>query len=82
MILFRPAEDTKYRAPDWMGIPEGTDLSGQSRPDPEYVPAGEPANLGDVIDQDVQLLEDGENRRYHLSIVIFSYLIIFQTYSR
>jgi phenylpropionate dioxygenase-like ring-hydroxylating dioxygenase large terminal subunit len=58
MILFRPADDPKYRAPDWMGIPEGTDLSGQSRPDAEYVPAGEPANLGDVIDQDVQLLED------------------------
>jgi phenylpropionate dioxygenase-like ring-hydroxylating dioxygenase large terminal subunit len=66
MILFRPAEDPKYRAPDWMGIPEGTDLSGENRADTNYVPAGEPANLGDVIDQDVQLLEDvqaGTNSR-------------------
>ncbi len=58
MILFRPAADPGYRAPDWMGIPEDADLSGEERPDTEYVPAGEPADLGEVIDQDTQLLHD------------------------
>ncbi len=56
MTLFRPAADPNYKAPDWMGIPEGTDLSGNTRPDTEYMPMGEPANLGLVLDQDSHLL--------------------------
>ncbi len=56
MTLFRPADRADYKAPDWMGIPEGTDLSGQSRPDTEYVALGEPARLGLVLDQDAFLL--------------------------
>ena len=58
MTLFRPAADPNYKAPDWMGIPSELDLSGETRPDTEYVPAGESANLGEVLEQDVQLLED------------------------
>ena len=56
MTLFRPAKDPDYKAPDWMGIPEGVDLSGATRPDTEHVPLGEPANLGLVLDQDAFLL--------------------------
>lgn len=56
MTLFRPADDPTYQAPEWMGIPSGTDLSGKSRPDTEYVGVGESANLGPVLDQDSHLL--------------------------
>ena len=58
MTLFRPAADPNYKAPDWMGVPEGTDLTGAIRPDTEHVPFGVDANLGEVLDQDVQLLND------------------------
>jgi hypothetical protein len=57
MTLFRPAADPNYRAPDWMGVPKGTDLSGKVRPDTEYYRQGEDANLGEVLEQDVHLLE-------------------------
>ncbi|MDJ0656412.1 MAG: aromatic ring-hydroxylating dioxygenase subunit alpha [Xanthomonadales bacterium] len=56
MTLFRPADDPNYKAPDWMGIPEGTDLTGEIRPETEYIPLGEPPNLGLVLDQDSELL--------------------------
>ncbi|MEM7359332.1 MAG: aromatic ring-hydroxylating dioxygenase subunit alpha [Pseudomonadota bacterium] len=56
MTLFRPADDPNYSAPGWMGIPEGTDLSGDIRPDIERVGLGEPPNLGLVLDQDSELL--------------------------
>ncbi len=58
MTLFRAAPDPNYKAPDWMGVPDGTDLTGATRPDTEYVPIGEDAKLGEVLDQDVQLLRD------------------------
>ncbi|NKB39126.1 MAG: Rieske 2Fe-2S domain-containing protein [Gammaproteobacteria bacterium] len=58
MSLFRAAEDPNYKAPDWMGVPDGIDLTGSHRPDTEYVAIGEPANLGEVLEQDVQLLQD------------------------
>lgn len=57
MTLFRPAGDPNYKAPDWMGVPGHLDLSGETRPDTEYFAAGEDANLGEVISQDVALLE-------------------------
>jgi phenylpropionate dioxygenase-like ring-hydroxylating dioxygenase large terminal subunit len=56
MTLFRPAEDPNYTAPAWMGIPEGTDLSGDIRPEIERTAIGEPPNLGLVLDQDSDLL--------------------------
>jgi hypothetical protein len=40
-----------------MGVPKETDLSGKVRPDTEYVSLGQPANLGEVLEQDVHLLE-------------------------
>ncbi|MFK7956305.1 MAG: SRPBCC family protein [Lysobacterales bacterium] len=56
MTLFRPADDPDYKAPGWMGIPEGTDLTGEDRPATEYVGLGDPPNLGLVLDQDAELL--------------------------
>jgi len=56
MTLIRPVPDPNYRTPGWMGLPEGTDTSGETRPDTEYVPLGKPPNLGQVLDQDSELL--------------------------
>ncbi|MEM6818904.1 MAG: aromatic ring-hydroxylating dioxygenase subunit alpha [Pseudomonadota bacterium] len=56
MILFRPVDDPDYDVPAWMGLPEGTDCSGDVRPEPIWVPAGESPNLGEVLDQDAELL--------------------------
>ena len=56
MTLIRPVNDPDYTVPGWMGLPEGTDTTGDIRPDTEYVAAGEPANLGLVLDQDSELL--------------------------
>jgi phenylpropionate dioxygenase-like ring-hydroxylating dioxygenase large terminal subunit len=56
MTLIRPVEDPNYRTPGWMGLPEGTDTSGEIRPDTEYVPLGQPPHLGQVLDQDSELL--------------------------
>lgn len=56
MTLIRPVEDPNYKTPGWMGLPEGTDTSGETRPDTEYVPLGEPPHLGQVLDQDSELL--------------------------
>lgn len=56
MTLVRPVSDPSYQVPTWMGLPEGTDTSGETRPDTEYVPVGEPPHLGQVLDQDSELL--------------------------
>ena len=56
MTLVRPIDDSDYSVPGWMGMPEGTDTSGKTRPDIEHVPIGEPPNLGQVLDQDSELL--------------------------
>ncbi len=56
MTLVRPVNDPDYTVPGWMGLPEGTDTSGDIRPDTEYVEIGESANLGLVLDQDSELL--------------------------
>ena len=56
MTLWRPCDDPSYTVPAWMGLPEGTDISGDSRPDVERTSIGEPPNLGQVLDQDSELL--------------------------
>ena len=56
MTLIRPVDDPNYTVPGWMGLPEDTDLTGEIRPDTEYVADGESANLGLVLDQDSALL--------------------------
>lgn len=55
-VLLRPANHPDYKVPDWMGLPEGTDCSGETRPDVIHVPLGEPPGLGLVLDQDSKLL--------------------------
>jgi phenylpropionate dioxygenase-like ring-hydroxylating dioxygenase large terminal subunit len=56
MTLIRPVDDPDYTVPGWMGLPEDTDMSGEIRPDTEYVRLGKSANLGLVLDQDSALL--------------------------
>jgi len=56
MTLWRPCDDPSYTVPGWMGVPEGTDVSGESRPDVERTGVGKPPNLGLVLDQDSELL--------------------------
>ncbi len=56
MILYRYVDDPDYTVPAWMGLPQGIDVTGQVRPDVVHVPVGEKPNLGDVLDQDSELL--------------------------
>ena len=56
MTLIHPVDDPDYSVPGWMGLPEGTDTSGDFRPDTEYTAIGDPPNLGQVLDQDSELL--------------------------
>jgi phenylpropionate dioxygenase-like ring-hydroxylating dioxygenase large terminal subunit len=56
MTLVHPVDDPDYSVPGWMGLPEGTDTTGEIRPDTEYTGIGEPPNLGEVLDQDSELL--------------------------
>jgi len=56
MTLIFPADDENYKAPAWMGVPDGTDLSGKTRPATEHYGSGEDANLGQVLSQDSELL--------------------------
>jgi hypothetical protein len=56
MILYRPVDDPNYTVPGWMGLPPGIDTTGRTRPQVIHVPIGEKPNLGDVLDQDSELL--------------------------
>ena len=56
MILYRPVDHPDFNVPAWMGLPEGTDCSGEVRPDVIHVPLGEKPDLGEVLDQDSELL--------------------------
>ena len=56
MILYRHVPDPNYAVPAWMGLPPGTDVSGETRPETVRVPRGQPPGLGEVLDQDSELL--------------------------
>jgi len=56
MILYRYIDDPNYTVPGWMGLPAGTDVTGRTRPNVIHVPVGQKPNLGDVLDQDSELL--------------------------
>lgn len=56
MTLLFPVEDPDYCPPGWMGLPEGTDLSGLMRPETEHYSIEEDAGLGVVLSQDSALL--------------------------
>lgn len=56
ITLYRVVDDPSWQVPDWMGLPEGTDVSGEVRPDREFAPFGTKPDLGLVLDQDSDLL--------------------------
>ncbi|MBS7670055.1 aromatic ring-hydroxylating oxygenase subunit alpha [Croceicoccus gelatinilyticus] len=55
-ILYRHVDAPGYCAPAWMGLGEETDLSGKTRPEIVHTGLGEPPGLGEVLDQDSDLL--------------------------
>ncbi len=56
IILFKPEDIPGYGPPAWMGLSPDADTSGMVRPDVVRVPLGEPPELGEVLDQDSELL--------------------------
>ena len=56
MTLIMPTGDADATAPQWMGLPEGTDISGRQRPATENYSLEEDANLGLVLSQDAAFL--------------------------
>ena len=56
MTLMFPVDDPHYCPPGWMGLPEGTDVSGRVRPETEHYSLKEDANLGLVLSQDATLM--------------------------
>jgi phenylpropionate dioxygenase-like ring-hydroxylating dioxygenase large terminal subunit len=66
MTLYRPTGEAKSMAPAWMGIPDGTDLSGKTRPPTEHLGLQGGNALGLVLEQDSELLpvvQDGMRSR-------------------
>ncbi len=56
MTLIHPSDDPHHKAPEWMGVPEGVDLTGRTRPPLEKFGVGEDGKLGQVLSQDADLL--------------------------
>jgi len=56
MILYRHVDDKDYTVPAWMGLPAGIDVTGATRPNIKRVPLGVKPELGEVLDQDSDLL--------------------------
>ena len=56
IILFKHENIPGYGAPAWMGLAPGTDTTGKTRPEIVHTPLGEPPHLGEVLDQDSELL--------------------------
>ena len=57
MTMVRYVEDPNYSVPGWMGLPKDTDVTGATRPAVESYSAGQRADLGEVLNQDVDLVE-------------------------
>lgn len=56
MILYAHVDAPGYAPPAWMGLSEELDVSGETRPDVVHTGLGEPPGLGEVLDQDSDLL--------------------------
>jgi phenylpropionate dioxygenase-like ring-hydroxylating dioxygenase large terminal subunit len=57
ITMVRYVDDPNYTTPGWMGLPKGTDVTGAVRPNIERHSAGDRADLGEVLNQDVDLVE-------------------------
>jgi len=55
-ILYRHIEGADLAAPAWMGLAADLDMTGDTRPDIVRTALGEPPGLGEVLDQDSELL--------------------------
>ncbi len=55
-ILYRHIEGANLAAPAWMGLGADVDMTGETRPDIVRTALGEPPELGEVLDQDSELL--------------------------
>lgn len=56
IILFKPEDIPGYGAPAWMGLSADADTTGMMRPDIVHTGLGVPPELGEVLDQDSELL--------------------------
>jgi phenylpropionate dioxygenase-like ring-hydroxylating dioxygenase large terminal subunit len=56
ITMYRYVDDPNYSVPAWMGLPAGTDVTGVTRPNIERVPADQRPDLGEVLNQDVELV--------------------------
>jgi phenylpropionate dioxygenase-like ring-hydroxylating dioxygenase large terminal subunit len=56
VILFDYVDAPGYGAPLWMGLGDDVDLTGETRPDVVHTGLGEPPGMGEVLDQDSDLL--------------------------
>jgi phenylpropionate dioxygenase-like ring-hydroxylating dioxygenase large terminal subunit len=56
ITMYRYVDDPNYSVPAWMGLPAGTDVTGLTRPNVERVPADQRPDLGEVLNQDVELV--------------------------
>lgn len=56
IILYAHVDAPGYAPPAWMGLSEEIDVSGETRPDVVHTGLGEPPGMGEVLDQDSDLL--------------------------
>jgi len=56
MIMFRHVADPHYFVPGWMGLPKDTDVTGAVRPPLKRYSADKMCDLGEVLNQDVELV--------------------------
>ncbi|KQM21064.1 aromatic ring-hydroxylating oxygenase subunit alpha [Novosphingobium sp. Leaf2] len=55
-ILYRHVDAPGYGAPGWMGLGSDVDMTGATRPEVVHTGLGEPPGMGEVLDQDSDLL--------------------------
>ncbi|MCK9284701.1 MAG: aromatic ring-hydroxylating dioxygenase subunit alpha [Rhodocyclaceae bacterium] len=56
MLLYRHVDDPNYAVPAWMAMPDGIDVTGETRPDIERWSADESPGIGPVLIQDYDLV--------------------------
>lgn len=56
IILYDHVDAPGYGAPGWMGLGDDVDLTGRTRPEVVHTPLGAPPGMGEVLDQDAELM--------------------------